>query len=244
MPWRNTEFRPGLLTDGTLSRIDNLARDKSAIRGLKGSGGPVRRIAVFVNSGAALCDFFEAERFLIFERGSDGWEAVGETDFPRIAPTTPAMTRKSTEALLPLIKGCGVLAGGALFGIPFSVFDRAGLHIFEIGGINGETFDGIIEELRNAEAETTAREAIIRDAKPIETSTPGVYFLDLIALQSECPEISSKKAMADFLRHTPFLELRLTCKHVPPWIEGGGEYNVRAVGGKDGAVQAIITRRC
>ena len=191
---------------------------------------------------SAICDFFEAERFLIFERGSEGWKAVGETDFSKIVPATPAMTRKKTEELLPLIKDCKVLAGGALAGIPFSVFDRAGLHIFEIGGINGETFDGIIADLRNADAEASAREAIIRDAKPIETATPGVYFLDLIALQSECPEISSKKAMADFLKRTPFLELRLVCKHIPPWIENS--YNVRAVNRDDGAVQAVITRRC
>ena len=204
----------------------------------------MRKIAVFVNNMSALCDFFEAERFLIFERGSDGWKAVGGKDFSKIVPTTPAMTRKNTEALLPLIKDCDVLAGGALLGIPFSVFDRAGLHIFEIGGINDGTFEGIIEELRNADAETTAREAVIRDAKPSETSTPGVYFLDLIALQRECPELSSKKAMADFLKHTPFLELRLVCKHIPPWIEGSREYNVRAVDRKDGAVNAVITRRC
>jgi hypothetical protein len=204
----------------------------------------VRKIAVFVNRASALCGFLEAERFLVFERNSNGWEAVGETDFEKIAPTTPAMTRKNTEAILPFIEGCDVLAGGALSGIPFSVFDRAGLHIFEIGEINGEIFDGIIEDLRNADASKNARELIIKDARPVETPTPGVYFLDLIALQNECPEISSKKAMADFLKNTPFLELHLVCKHSPPWIENSGEYNVQVAGGEDGSVQAIITRRC
>jgi hypothetical protein len=204
----------------------------------------MNKIAVFTNKDSKLCDFFEAERFLIFERTPTGWEKKGEVSFEKIVPSDPALTRKNTEALLPLIEGCNVLAGGALFGIPFAVFDRAKLHIFEIGAIDDEVFAGIAEDLCNADAEAAAKEAIIRDAKPVETSTPGVYFLDLIALQKECPEISSKKAMMDFLKDTPFLELRLVCKHIPPWIENSGVYNVQVISENDGAVQAVITRRC
>jgi hypothetical protein len=202
------------------------------------------KIAIFTNGDSKLCDFFEAGRFLIFERTPTGWTRKSEANFEKIVPSAPASTRRNTEALLPLIEGCNVLAGGALFGIPFSVFDRAGLHIFEIGAINDEILDGVIEELQSADAETAAKEAIIRNAKPVETSTPGVYFLDLIALQKECPEISSKKAMMDFLKDTPFLELRLVCKHIPPWIENSGAYNVQTISTHGDSVQALITRRC
>jgi len=204
----------------------------------------MNKIAVFANGNSNLCDFFEAQRFLIFERTGTSWEKTKEVNFEKIVPSAPALTRKSTEALLPLVDGCNILAGGALFGIPFSVFDRAGLHIFEISEINSETFDGIAEELCNANAAAAMKEAIIKDAKPVETSTPGVYFLDLIALQKECPEISSKRAMMDFLKDTPFLELRLVCKHIPPWIENNGAYNVQVAGNEGGAVQAVITKRC
>jgi hypothetical protein len=204
----------------------------------------MNKIAVFTNGSSKLCDFFEASRFLLFERTGAGWEKTREANFEKIVPSAPALTRKNTEALLPLIEGCNILAGGALVGIPFSVFDRARLHIFEIGEINSETFDGIAEDLCNANAEAAAKEAIIRDAKPVETSTPGVYFLDLIALQKECPEISSKKAMMDFLKDTPFMELRLVCKHIPPWIENSGAYNVQTLSNDGSAVQALITRRC
>jgi hypothetical protein len=204
----------------------------------------MNKIAVFTNGDSGLCDFFEAERFLIFERTKEGWKQTNETSFEKIVPSAPALTREKTSALLPLIKDCDVLAGGALFGIPFSVFDRAGLHIFEINALNDEILDGVIEELHSANAEANAKEAIIRDAKPVETSTPGVYFLDLIALQRECPEVSSKKAMMDFLKDTPFLELRLICKHIPPWIENSGAYNVQTISDNGDSVQALITRRC
>jgi hypothetical protein len=204
------------------------------------------KIAVFLNKDSQVCDFFDAGHFLIFERAEaeKKWEAISKKNFEKIVPSNPALTRKSTEALLPLIEGCKVLAGGALVGIPFSVFDRAGLHIFEIGAVSDEVFDGIIEDLRNADAAAAAKEKIIREAKPVETSTSGVYFLDLIALQKECPEVTSKKAMMDFLKDTPFLELRLVCKHIPPWIENSGQYNVQVTSDKDGEVNAVIMRRC
>jgi hypothetical protein len=204
----------------------------------------MNNIAVFTNSDSNLCDFFEAERFLIFERPKSGWVKTSEIGFKKITSSAPAITRKNTEDLLPLVKGCSILAGGALVGIPYSVFDRAGLHIFEIGEIDSKLFDGVVEDLKNANAEAAAKEAIIRDAKPIETSTPGVYFLDLVTLQRECPEISSKKAMMDFLRDTPFMELRLVCKHIPPWIESSGAYNVQTEGSEAGKVLAVITRKC
>jgi hypothetical protein len=118
------------------------------------------------------------------------------------------------------------------------------LHIFQIGEISDEIFDGVVEDLKSANAEAAAKEAIIRDAKPIETSTPGVYYLDLVALQRECPEVTSKKAMMDFLRDTPFMELRLVCKHIPPWIENSGAYNVQVAGNEAGNVLVVITRKC
>jgi hypothetical protein len=204
------------------------------------------RIAVFTNKDSQICDFFDAGRFLIFERGEADtkWKTVSEKKFEKIIPSNPALTRRSTETLLPLIEGCDILAGGTLVGIPFSVFDRAGFHIFEISAINDEVFDGIIEDVQIADAAIVAKEKIIREAKPVETSTPGVYFLDLIALQKECPEVTSKKAMMDFLKDTPLLELRLVCKHIPPWIENSGLYNVQVTSDKDGEVQATITRKC
>ena len=204
----------------------------------------MNKIAVFVDGDSRLCDFFNAERFFIFEHDGAEWKMAGETIFKKIIPSTPALTRKNTEALLPFIEGCNVLAGGALFGIPFSVFDRAGLHIFEIGEIRNEIFDGIIEDLRDENVAKISQKEVINNAKPTETAMPGVYTLDLVALQKEYPEISSKKAMMDFLKNVTFFELRLICKHIPPWIENSGEYYVQVTDDADGVVQATITRRC
>jgi hypothetical protein len=201
------------------------------------------KIAVFADENARPCDFFVASRFLLFEKASDGWVAAGEASFERIAPSTPARTRRLTEELLPLIAGSSILAGGALAGIPYSVFRLAGLHIFEISALSDAVLDGMLADVRAADSARRRKERALAEARPVETDLPGVYRLDLIALQRECPEISSKKAMADFLETTPFAELQLICKHMPPWIENSGKYDVRARSA-GGAIKATITRRC
>jgi hypothetical protein len=201
------------------------------------------RIAVFTaKDSTEVRDFFDAEQFSIFEKGEDGWKFVGQKTFEKVMPVAPDVTREKTMKILPLIDGCDALAGGTLVGIPYYVFDRAGLHIFEIGRIGDDILDGIMEDLLNADAAAAARAAIIRDAKPAETSVPGVFFLDLIALQKENPEITSKMALEDFLKYEPFMELRLVCKHVPPWIENCGEYNVLILKYDGGVAEAAITR--
>jgi len=201
------------------------------------------KIAVFTDKASGLCDFFNANRFIIYEKQTDKWTITGEADFERIIPSSPMRTRKMTEELLPMIDGCHIIAGGTLVGIPYSVFDMSGKHIFQINVINDTIFDEIVNDIKNADAQRNLKERIIKEARPVETATPGVYSLDLIALQIECPEVTSKKAMADFLENTPFLELQLICKHIPPWIENSGKYNIQAQN-KDGAVSAVITRKC
>jgi len=207
----------------------------------------VSKIAVFTDKESGICDFFNANRFLIYEKRegnrTDKWTITGDIGFERILPAGPAQTRKMTEALLPLLEGCDIMAGGTLVGIPYSVFDRAGLHIFEIKILNDNVLDEMVKDIQHADDERNLKEKIISETRPVETGTPGVYSLDLIALQSKCPEITSKKAMADFLENTPFLELHLTCKHIPPWIENSGKYNIRAQNIND-AVNAVITKKC
>lgn len=202
------------------------------------------KIAVFTDDSSEVCDFFDASRFLIFEKTSGGWVVTSELAFEKLTPSSPAQMRQAATELLPLLEGCKVLAGGALVGIAFSIFDRAGLHIFEINAADDDIFDSMLEDIRGAGADRLAREKLITETHPIETNVPGVYALDLIALQRECPEISSKKAMMDFLENTPFLELHLACKHIPPWIENAGKYDVSVTENSGSAVRAIVTRRC
>jgi hypothetical protein len=149
--------------------------------------------------------------------------------------------RQAVTDLLPMISDCDILAGRELSGLAFSVFNRAGLHIFEIQAINDKVLDGMVDDVVSADMAQNTKEEIIRSARPVSIGAPGIYFLDLVLLQTECPEVSSKKAMKDFFEQTPFLELHLICRHIPPWIESEERLKIDAKP-KDGNVYAVIRR--
>ena len=100
----------------------------------------------------------------------------------------------------------------------------------------------MIKDIEESDEKRRRKEEMIHNAGPVETQTPGIYFLDLGQLQTECPEVSSKKALLPFLSNTPFLELQLVCAHIPPWLETDDSYEkkVRNVNGK---VHITITRK-
>jgi hypothetical protein len=200
------------------------------------------KIAVFTRDGAELCPFFESNTFCVFVRDDMGFRIEREETFERFTPDTPNALRRSVSALLPLISDCGVIAGGALSGIAFTVFDRAGLHIFELTELSDETLFGVLSDVDSVRDSAALREKILRDARPVETENDGVYYLDLVMLQTKCPEISSKKAMRDFMETTPFSELHLICRHIPPWIECDEELIIDArPKGED--IYAVISKR-
>jgi hypothetical protein len=201
------------------------------------------KIAVFLKDGE-LSDFFGANGFRVFVKDGGGWRTERDMAFNAVTGGSPAATRDAVDALPPMIADCAVLAGGALAGIPFSRFNQAGLHIFEIREISDEIFDEILRDIHASSVAREARRDAAEAARPVETETPGVYVLDLIALQTEFPEISSKKALTEFLENTPFMELRLRCRHVPPWIENSGGYDIEAVGLPEGGVAAVLRRKC
>lgn len=198
------------------------------------------KIAVFLKDGA-LHDFFGANMFRVFSETGGAWNAERDEAFEAVAAGSPGAVRSAAGALPPLISDCRILAGGALVGIPYLIFNRAGLHIFEIREMGERMFHEMAADVRSAEAELLRLDGVIRDAKPVETRTAGVYVLDLAALQTEFPEISSKKALSSFLEDTPFAELRLLCRHVPPWIENSGKYDIATTNRVDGNVLAVIS---
>lgn len=191
------------------------------------------KIAVFADRNSAICDFFDAERILLYERGSYGWESIGKGSFKKISADIPDLARKKTEALLPLIEGCDVLAGGVLSGIPYSVFDRAGLRIFKIDEISDDALDDIMEYLLYMD--------VVKKEDVKYTESPNnIYFLDLVVLPEGCPGAAGKTEAAD--NDIPFLELRFTCfcRHIPLWLKDCGAYSVKTVGVNDGAIQVVV----
>ncbi|MFA9380069.1 MAG: Fe-only nitrogenase accessory AnfO family protein, partial [Acetanaerobacterium sp.] len=113
--------------------------------------------------------------------------------------------------------------------------------IFEIDAVTDEMLNGIAHDVADADAQTNASYA--GAIAPTPSDGDGRYFLDLIALQNEHPEVSSKQVLLPFLESTPFFQLDLVCTHLPPWLGGRTDLVVHTTP-QGGTVRAVITRAC
>lgn len=202
------------------------------------------RIAVYLQDVCCLTSFFKSNQILIFEKEEKShWKATKNIPFD-IDATNMNSIRKSTTEIVKLLKeyDCDIIAGKELTGIPFSIFDQFKFYIFNIDSTSDELFDSILYDIENSNIQTKIKSEIIKNLSPIETDVQGVYFLDLILLQTECPEVSSKKALKNFLENTPFLELILVCKHIPPWLEEN--YDIKTTYTNEVYNAKITKKRC
>ncbi len=201
----------------------------------------MEKIAV-ISKDQELVPFLYCNLVEIFEKVGEQWQAVRTASFSPITGNTIEKLRKEAEAIMTLAEDAKAVLCRELSGIPFSVFNQNGYCIFCSEKADQDTFDGMIKDIEESDEKRRRKEAMIQNAGPVETQTPGIYFLDLVQLQKECPEISSKKALLPFLSNTPFLELQLVCAHIPPWLETYDSYEKKVLNG-NGKVHITITRK-
>jgi len=200
-------------------------------------------IAVYMHNLNEIVSFFESNSMRVYTIENNNWTVKRTVAYDKPEAHSISVLRKQISEIMKLVSDCDIIAGKELLGIPFSIFDMAGFHIFTIGEISDKVFFGIISDIEKGDEEKRMKEEIIKNACPVGTHLPGVYYLDLIMLQTECPEVSSKKAMMSFFDTTPFLELRLICRHIPPWLENSGKYDIKTERHND-CFSAVITKKC
>lgn len=196
------------------------------------------KIAVYMQDQDELVSFYGATKIKVFEKGDAGWETIDEIDISKIKETEPALLRSGIERIIEKLDNCSVIAGGGLSGIAYNQFNKHGFDIFEISVCGSEVFEGIRSDLEDKNKE----DALRLPSSPAETAAQGIYYLDLVSLQKQSPEISSKQALKDFLENTPFIELKLICGHVPPWLENG-PYDISTEEIDNGKLLATIRKK-
>lgn len=204
----------------------------------------MNRVAVFMDSMNQISNFYECERCNIYKKATKGYQLVTTVTFEKIIPISPLQIRKNVNHLISLLEDCKIAAFGEISGIPYSAFDMAGFHIFQIPEYTEEILEGIWKDVEELEKEKIQKEEMLQSAKPIETESEGVYFFDLIKVQEVSPEVSSKKALVEFFNKTPFMELKLVCAHIPPWIERDGRFQVKSEKTEKGYHALITWKQC
>jgi len=225
----------------SLKNISGNCADCNACRAEKTAG---LKIAVFGNESEFPASSHTADRLVIYGKQNGAWERLRTEEFPLMAVSSPAGMRASAEGIVGLIGDCSVIAGASVSGVAFSVFDKHGKHIFEIPEVSQEQLTGIAEDVAHADAKSFLDSQIIESAVPTETETPGVYTVDLAAIQKQYPELSSKMILKQFLKSAPFYELRITCSHVPVWLERETGFRIMQKREKGCLIVLVVKETC
>lgn len=176
-----------------------------------------KKIAVIENEEEELSSFEKGTRINIYYKNNTQWQLSEEIRYYINTTMSMSELRDSIRSLILKLEDCNIVIGKVMSGLAYNIFDRMGFTIFEANEITS----GLLDEIYNEVSSLKSGAAISKKAAiaPIQTETDGVFYLNLIELQTEHPEISSKKALKPFLESTTFYKLEVICSHVPPWFE-------------------------
>ena len=112
---------------------------------------------------------------------------------------------------------CRIFAARSVHGVLYFELEKAGISTWEVSG-RPENFLGQVwkdEVMDKAKPEPAAG----FDIPVPEQRSPGYFFVSIREVQANCPEVSSKQVLQQFVQQGGFTELEIVCDHVPPWIE-------------------------
>ncbi len=170
-------------------------------------------IAVACDAAGRMQTLSEAAQVTVYRQTPQGWQP--DVAAPVALGSDPKAMRDGMETLAAALGNCRILAGKKVEGIAYHCLNRLGFAIFEIDHLADHVLDEMLADVQT-EQQPTVESAPVA---PWSAQNDGHYQLDLIRLQKEHPEISSKKAFRSFLETGTFLSFMLTCSHLPPWVE-------------------------
>jgi Fe-only nitrogenase accessory protein AnfO len=178
----------------------------------------VNTMAVFFDDNNQIASFNEMTYFVSYTNHEGQWQKTDPVSFRPVLSGGMAVIRNHLNQLIGALGDCKIIIAKALTGLPYQVFDQAGLIICESEAFDLELLDAIQSDLLTQEADAKT-DAQLLATTPTETDRAGNYFIDLTQLQQKHPELSTKMALLPFLRETPFYALEMVCDHIPPWFD-------------------------
>jgi len=196
------------------------------------------KIAVTFKGKSDLAPLVEANTLMVFEKRENAWLARKEIPYQIDLSTNLQEIRNQVRNLITKLDDCKIIVSQSITGLVYNVFDRMGFHIFETVFFQPSLFDDILIDIQQHTEEIERNEAI--PTTPIET-VDGIFFLDLIRLQINHPDVSSKKALQPFLHNMPFIKLDMLCSHLPPWLENTEYKNTFDIVSKKSGSAMLVT---
>ena len=196
------------------------------------------KIAVTFKGKSDLAPLVEANTLMVFEKRENAWLARKEIPYQIDLSANLQEIRNQVRNLITKLDDCKIIVSQSITGLVYNVFDRMGFQIFETVFFQPSLFDDILIDIQQHTEEIERNEAI--PTTPIET-VDGIFFLDLIRLQINHPDVSSKKALQPFLHNTPFIKLDMLCSHLPPWLENTEYKNTFDIVSKKSGSAILVT---
>lgn len=177
----------------------------------------LKSIAVIVNDEQELSPFEKGSFINIYNKNNTQWQLFKEVRYYINTNMSLSDLRENIKSLIMELEDCKIIIGKVMSGLAYNIFDRNGFAIFEAKDITSSVLDDIYNEVSSLKAEAANSKQIT--LSPVQTEENGVFYINLIELQTKHPEISSKKALKPFLETTPFYRLEVICSHIPPWFD-------------------------
>jgi Fe-only nitrogenase accessory protein AnfO len=171
------------------------------------------KIAALTYEGE-LASIEDCTEVLLFEKEYSAWRVFLKHPF-NLSGRSSSEIRDSVRSLILQLE-CTVVVARHISGIPYRIFDTMGFSIFEADTLSCELLDDLIQDIKKSQIELRKEQT---STEPIPIDEEGRWFFDLISLQENHPEISSKQALRPFIQNKAFLELKLLCTHLPPWLD-------------------------
>lgn len=191
-----------------------------------------KEIAVLENYNGEIASFLEPGIVKIYTKQDKDWKIKDEIIFSIYKITDVNLIRERIIKMVESLGQCKIFVGKKIGGIPYSILERFGVNSWEITGRPGEFLDHVMEKEEDEERKLLESSPKCQDrcvCEPIKIGQEGHYFLDLIKIQQQNPNITTKQILVPFFKNQIFSELVINCSHVPKWFEKGlDNFNLKA----------------
>lgn len=203
-----------------------------------------KEVAVFVGTQGETLPLQEEGRIVVYQRSQGKWSKHREKYFSLGTGKSLKELRQKMAELIIFLGNCRTFVGLSVTGVPFYELEKAGCSVWKFAGRPLEFLDIVLrQEETNKEKEMPENNSLLT---PKEISK-GYFSISLKELQETNAGLTSKQVLIPFLRQVPFVELEVTCSHLPPWLEteflkGSLSGDIKRISSNE--LKVIITRKC
>lgn len=203
-----------------------------------------KEVAVFIGNQDETIPLQEEGRIVVYQRSQGKWSKHREKYFSLGSGKSLKELRQKMSELLIFLGNCRTFVGLSVTGVPFYEMEKAGCSVWEFAGQPLDFLDIVLQQEETNKEKEVPENVLL--PSPKETSK-GYFNISLKELQETNAGLTSKQVLIPFLRQVPFVELEVTCSHLPPWLEteflnGSLTGDIRRISNSE--LKVTITKKC